>query len=639
MTMQDPSQAAAVDILAACIATCDTATLLNRFTAWGQQLTDTLRQSTATMSSGAADAGDSTAVATCTAAARALSVLLTQLLSFIDLQGVKREVSGIAAKAVPQLPVLLDAKLPSDCVSSALSLLESILKCVPATLRQQAMVVRKALTELLLTVCSSSSRSSSTGHGGSTMALSDALSAGIAGCLAALPRVTADAATWSELARQLLLCAHDACDFIMMGLEPPPVDAQYRSYLEPAGQLQPGQPQTLLPYLPWQPPPPARSDGTAPAATASTKQPQPAIGLLSTVLQSLEQLLTSSYPVAVPVPSHSVALLAARLVRCDLSGSLAAGAVASSSTMLHDLQLLQPWLQITGWKLLQLVLGVAQDQLLPQQGVLVRVAREGLRSLRLGGAQMLAATPCFVRQQLYVTCSQLLTAFGFTPLRQLATDILGCSLVEIYGVAATARDKTTAKGSAAAKNPGAPKSKRQKTQADGGLGLGQFDPETGLTAVATAAHSQKLAVADAGDLAAQAVAVEMLGSMLIVGGAVLPAEIRAHADSAVFHIAHTCQAAAARISADPAAGALSAAAIKQLQLAAYDALLASILSPCGHRPPYISQVTTDFVTLTYVLCMTTIYSHVVVAGYVITGICAVAAQCCVCCIHTTSAVP
>jgi hypothetical protein len=156
--------------------------------------------------------------------------------------------------------------------------------------------------------------------------------------------------------------------------------------------------------------------------------------------------------------------------------------------------------------------------------------------------------------------------------------------------------------------------------------LDQFDPAASLrAAAAVATPSAVLATASGADLAAQAAALKLLTSTLAVAGPVLPPDVRAHMDATAYHVAQTAAAAVQQLRQDVAvngsggqlrgglqpmdystvavngtvnttgqtcfgAGDVAVPMLVVLQRAAYEALLASVLSPCGHRPPYLTEV-------------------------------------------------
>jgi hypothetical protein len=69
----------------------------------------------------------------------------------------------------------------------------------------------------------------------------------------------------------------------------------------------------------------------------------------------------------------------------------------------------------------------------------------------------------------------------------------------------------------------------------------------------------------------------------------LPAQLRAQLDCLAAHAAGSCAAAALKLQHDPHQTRAAALALKRLQLAALQLLLASVLSPLPHRPPFLAQ--------------------------------------------------
>ena len=71
-----------------------------------------------------------------------------------------------------------------------------------------------------------------------------------------------------------------------------------------------------------------------------------------------------------------------------------------------------------------------------------------------------------------------------------------------------------------------------------------------------------------------------------VGGAILGLELRAQLDAGVAHQAATAAACCERASRS---GAPAPRSVQGVRLAAMRALLASVLAPCTHRPPFIAH--------------------------------------------------
>jgi proline/glutamate/leucine-rich protein 1 len=514
----------------------------------------------------------------------------------MELPGVRREATSIVPKLLPQLLALLQnaRHLPSSLQVAALQLLAALLRCVPAALRSTATATERALQQLVLAAAASTG-------GGSAQPAAEAAAqqvlAQAAVCAALLPAAPGDAANWSETARKLMSSSHDVLDYLLMGLEGRPADAQYRTYLAPMTASQPGQQQQgsaaaaaaaggWLSSLPWQ----QQQQGQAGQPAAARRQTTPAKLLLGMCVSALQQLLQKPFVVPVPVPGYCLALLAARLLQFDAAAAVAAGAVAGSTTMYQELLVLQPQLQAAGWRLLLLVVDAAGQQL-QLQGTLLRLARQGLRLVQLSGAAALQARPAAVRCCMYRTVQRLLQAAGLAGVRGLAAEAMGCVVLELYGAAAAAGVGSTAAGGLGGKQQHRP-AKRPRTA--GGNDFEQFDAAASVAAAAAAGdEASRLAAAAAAtpaDLAAQEGALQLLRAVLEAGGQLLPSEVRAHADAVALHAAQTAAAAALRVQqAAVAPGSGSASALASLHVAAYQALLASVLVPCSHRPPFLGQ--------------------------------------------------
>lgn len=85
---------------------------------------------------------------------------------------------------------------------------------------------------------------------------------------------------------------------------------------------------------------------------------------------------------------------------------------------------------------------------------------------------------------------------------------------------------------------------------------------------------------------AKAVNIYLKSLFVQVGGAILGLEARAQLDAAVAHQAATAAVGCERASRS---GAPAPRSIQGVRLAAMRALLASVLAPCSHRPPFIAQ--------------------------------------------------
>jgi proline/glutamate/leucine-rich protein 1 len=596
---------------------------LERAVGWGTHLTDAIRKAVAAAaavnapSKGQQQPLDAGAAAVVQAACAAAAELFKRLALCIELPAARREVSSMVPKLLQQLLALLGGSafvLPDSACIAALQLVAALLRCVPSSLRGAAASLDKALQQLVLRTASRAAGSSAVAAGGP---LRQQVCAQAALCVALLPAAPGDAAAWSDAARRLLLSSHHVLDHLLLGLESRPLDAQYLSHLTAAAaaasaggqQQQPGAgaaASAWLPALPWQQQQQQQGGTGGGDAQQQRRQTVPvALLLLRTCLSALTQLLQQPFAVAVPVPGYSLALLAGRLLRFDAAAAVAAGAVPGSMTMFRELLELQPQLQAGGWQLLQRVTAACGQQL-PLQGTLLRAARQGLRTVQLSGGAA-AAVPVGVRCCIYDTAVQLLTATGLAGVRACAAEVMGCVVLELYGHSDSGLSSVAAasKAQAAAR----PAKRSRKSGGASGSALGQFDPAAAAVAATGSSHpAARLATAAAAvDMPAQVAALRLLQQLLEAGGRLLPAGVRAHADAIAYHMSQTTADAVRALQQQPVLSAVAATVgsssgssgcgrqgLVQLQVAAYRALLASVLVPCGHRPPFLSQAVTLF---------------------------------------------
>jgi hypothetical protein len=568
--------------------------MLQKAVDWGTQLSEVLRKAAAAaqQQAGTANGTRSTQPAAAPAAICAIiqaacaaaTELCSRLQQYVELPAVRREVSGLAPKLLqPLLSVLDNSSIPDDTQAAGLQLAAALMRCVPSSLRPLLANLERLLQQAVLRAASGAAGSSVSTAGGPQK---QQMLAQAAVCAALLPAVSGEAAAWSDAAKKLMVSCHDVLDHLLMGLEGRPVDAQYRTHLGVTQQQ--GQAGDALggwlKILPWLQ---HEQQGQA----AMRRQTVPAVLLSSFCLTALQHLLQQPFAVPVPVPGYSLSLLAARLHRFDAAAAVAAGAVPGSSTMYQELLVLQPQLQLAGWQLLQQVVRVCGQQL-QLQGLLLRLTRQGMRAVQLSGPAALQQQPVAVRCCMYDTAAALLLATGLAGARTLAAEGMGCVVLELYGHTAVAAN---GKGGAAAGQQRPAKRARKSGGAAGG-DLGQFDPAAAVAAAA-ADDSSRLVSATAADLQAQVAALAVLKGLLAAGGQVLPAEVRAHADAVAYHISASAAQLAMQLTQQPALSAAAAGGAGELagiQVAAYEALLASVLVPCSQRPPFLSQAVSLF---------------------------------------------
>mmetsp|Transcript_33644 Transcript_33644/g.74492 ORF Transcript_33644/g.74492 Transcript_33644/m.74492 type:complete len:944 (+) Transcript_33644:69-2900(+) len=595
-------------LLAATCRSCTTSRLLHSYQAWGSALLDLVKRH-------AAAGGSSSDVRA--ACFTALAELFNRLLEVVDVPGVRREASPIASKTAgtalgllaPQLqpagtqqapaneggtdkapssaePAAAAAALASPALQlAALEAVAAALAALPTSLKGHAPNLEKALADLV---------AGQAAGGAARPAVPGEVRRAAARCLALLPRCLGDSETWSQQARRALLSAHECLDVVFMGLDDADLAARCREPLQlSSSEPSPG----LLPPVP---------GVTATAAAAATngvtaksapplKSLRPALDTLAALLGLLERMLVAPYPAPVPVPAGPLLGLCTRMLRMDEGAVVAAGRVPSSSTMFAELCTAMPAVRCTAWGMLSLLHEVARTALAPLVLPAGRLIAEGLRRARARGTAALAAAGPAERSAMYRSAVRAVQVAGLPLARQLAPEALGAAMVELYGSGAVAaalevpglqqQQQQGAAAAAPSQHSGRP-AKKAKTSGS--------DVAVAAAAAAAATGGAVPAGGTPADLAAQGHALQLLAAVVQVAGGCLTPELRARYDSLAVHVACCCSDAAAQVSREPGAGAVAAAAVRALQLQSYRLLQVTLLAPCSHRAPYLSQALSLF---------------------------------------------
>ena len=124
-----------------------------------------------------------------------------------------------------------------------------------------------------------------------------------------------DAETWSSAMQRLLCSCHASLDVAFLGMDDTALAAAGKAGLDPQAQPISHAFHTTL------------SNGNVPAgrlgaqhgkqSVHSVSAVQKALGSLAGLLDALERMLTASYPVAVPLPSHGILMLLTRILTMD----------------------------------------------------------------------------------------------------------------------------------------------------------------------------------------------------------------------------------------------------------------------------------------------------------------------------------
>ncbi|KAK9809218.1 hypothetical protein WJX72_011546 [[Myrmecia] bisecta] len=465
----------------------------------------------------------------------ALATLFGKVGQLLAVAGVRREGSGMVAKLLPTLLPLLEHPGGGAADVAMAHALHAALIALPSACRAHLKPLEQYASQAVL---------ADTG--------STELQRVAAACLAALPGVTGDAASWSAMVQRLLVTLHDTLDTAFMGMDDAGLRGAARAALDP-GAISLAGPASAAALL-----------GASQHTTAA------ALKRLAGLLDCLERLMTQGYPVAVPLPSNGILLLLTRILSMDDS----TGRQPPSASAYLELCGQLPELHATALELLITLLRAGRGALTPLFASMCRLMGDLMRRIAAGGTASFTTIAWTVRQGVYKTAAELERQAHAGAGSRLAAEALAAAVLELYGPQQT---RSTGGG-----EPGPRKrQKKAKAREEGldGLATGQ------MVASAGAAVQVPSFIGWQRELAVQQASLGLLEVILKVTGSSLPGPQRVQLDSVVVHVANT---AVQKLGQEPESGGREGP-VAELQLAAYRALLASVVAPSAHRPPFLPQ--------------------------------------------------
>eukprot|EP00850_Spirogloea_muscicola_P019463 SM000191S05212 [mRNA] locus=s191:55323:60007:- [translate_table: standard] len=500
------------------------------------------------------------------AATAALSDLLTRLGSLVDMGSVRRDGAVLCVKlaAGPLLPLLRDTAT-SSLWGEVVDLLCTLLRTFPATVRPHVDLVESLLVAKLLDAVQPRG-----------------LLRKCAVCLALLPRAAGDAGSWSSLVRRVLLAVHNILDGAFAGLEDVATARQATEDLLPARQEPPW---PLGGGSNWQQQ--KYDDGSSLGGAV--------VARVITLLRVLRHLLTQPFPQPVPAPTDAIMALVVRILHVDgtLGGTGGATAAGFTTSAHHEaLSAELPILHMAALNVLLSTLQGCRSQLLARSADIARLLSECFRL----STSPLCPPPVLAR--IYTVASHFITAMGSGMASALAPSIVGQALADLRPLAPALFSPRTPGGRTLRR--GLPGFLGGWTTAGGvPLSTGSLEP---LGTFGSADFPESVA----GQAHVQTAALEALRSLLCAGGSLLPDKWRSEVDAVVATVA---MAIVTPPDDAPPLGLTVAGSgalllllgqdnvripLAALQVAACRALLASLLAPCCHRPPYLGQALVIF---------------------------------------------
>eukprot|EP00897_Mesotaenium_endlicherianum_P008375 jgi/Mesen1/7566/ME000392S06827 len=497
--------------------------------------------------------------------------------------GVKKEGNDVNKLWGPLVLLLSDDSARSSW-GEAVDLISAILTSVPANLRQHcdAVMLLLPLVPVWLYACLYGQTTDNMDHGATHASsvevhvmtklmdpggCSRPLQRKLSRCLALLPRAVGDAGMWSQFMRRVLISIHLQLDAVFAGMEDAALAAEWRDDLLPPGEPMP--PQIGVPAA------------AAHVDVGDAAEVQAHVQRLLGLLDTCHHLLVTSYPVAVPLPLGSVVALVTRVLRVDgsraaqsgLNMGMGMGVLPVSAEQQEALCMELPVLHLSSLKLLMALLRSAKSLMVPLVGEVMKLLCDCFRRTSFSTA---------LRLQLYSTSMHYLTTFGSGMVLMMAPALVRQALSDLNSSVPglfSPRLRTPHGGSGQGMSPGGIRKRKEPGGLPGdfgGLSAGELSPRE-----------------KAAPVEIQVAALQALETILTTGGSQLPPKYRNVVDGVVASAAMQAVLVESFPLSTVEADVTGVMREKQ-QLAACRALLASILSPTAHRPPFLGQALVVF---------------------------------------------
>ncbi|CAN6466723.1 unnamed protein product [Victoria cruziana] len=461
----------------------------------------------------------------------ALSDLLMRLYCFPTY---KKEGVSLASKLIPSALELLTEDAPDDILEAAVGLLCNLVNLFPSSFHRH---YDNAETVLATILCKNPS---------------SAVSKMFAQLLAFLPRAKGDAASWSQMITKVLISINTHLNFVFKGFENENKGMDIISLLVERGK---------------EPPPPlgGLEDGDGEATSKFGKLHVPCV---CTLIQCCIAMLSSPYHVQVSVPVKPLLALIERILSLDGNNCYASTpvmAITQLEFLFSDLTLLH----LSGLDLLDAIIKSVRSQLLCAGGKIVQLLQSYFRIFSLPS----------IRTKLYDIAKALLMSMNAGMALYFASDIidnasrdLNCGIQgrEFFSFPMLSSKHGTEDSNVT--------KKRKRKLASGA-------PEDNSNAV----KANFLVDQPHVPFSVLISALQAIEALLMVGGSLRSQSWRPNVDLLLIRVASiACQEGWLYVDSNIVMEDEGIFSLADFQLAALKALLASLLSPCTHRPPYLS---------------------------------------------------
>ncbi|KAJ0988331.1 hypothetical protein J5N97_006687 [Dioscorea zingiberensis] len=469
------------------------------------------------------------------ASCASLGDLFTRLVAFSN---VKKDATSLAGKLVqPVLQLLTEDDNGSQ--EAALQLLSTLIAIFPSSVHRHYDHVESALASIIMTVkCNVD------------------VSKKAVCCLALLPKVKGDEDSWSLMMQKILISINLLLNDAFQGLEEETKGTEIMSLLVPPGKDPP-------PLLGGQ----VITGGVSEQVTKRLHEIL--IPRISTLMYCCCKMLTNPYPIQVVVPVRALLALVGRVLLQD--GSLQQKLLQFTTSLYQELLCAElSSLHLNSLDLLISIIKGIRSQLLPHAANVVRLLTEYFRRavlppirIKLYSIVQILLISMGVGMALYLTQEVISNAFGDLndhPVSGLSTSNINSTRV-------------------VSEPPGQITHRKRKHRSEAPV---EHPNGADLEIMAV---SRKLTA----PLAVKIAALRALEALLTVGGSLRSEFWRSDVDFLLITVATNACDAGWASEEKLALPSEPASSLADYQLAALEALLASLLSTAHVRPPYLSQ--------------------------------------------------
>ncbi|KAG8380636.1 hypothetical protein BUALT_Bualt06G0036400 [Buddleja alternifolia] len=465
------------------------------------------------------------------ASCASLSDMFSRLSGFSN---AKKDGTSHATKIVQPALKLLNEDISAVVLEEAMCLLCTLIDFFPASINRHYDSVEAAIVMKLMSGKCSSSLLKKLAYG-----------------LSSLPKSRGDEDSWSLMMEKILICVNSQLNDAFQGLEEEARSTEMMRALLPAGK---------------EPPPPL--GGLAASVENSdllTRRPERLLGSrISILMQCCCDMLSSSYPVTVPVPIRALVALAGRVLMVD--GSLSLSSYSLMTTLKQEFICSEiPLLQSHSLEILLAVVKGLNSHLLPHVADIAQLLTEYLRRCKLPGLRLKA----------YSIVKGLLMSMGIGLAIHVSQEVVSNVFIDLDdGKSSGIHSKVLVELLS--------ESRQKKRKHSSTTQTFQEQPAHDGLQVETPQNSTPLTVKIA--------ALEALEALLIVGGSMRSESWREEIDDLLINVATSaCKGGWSKDERNIFLSGDHTPIWADFQLAALRALLASLLSPCQVRPSHLAR--------------------------------------------------